>query len=91
MKRRDDRHGAAFPSPADQVEKTDSYEGFIHLTDMSGDVVLNSTISSATMTARFLKRKGMPPRPPWIINRQYGRKVPPGRRLRTYYNMREKN
>ena len=79
--------------PADQVpEKTEGYEGFIHLTDMSGDVVeaeLHYIIRDHDRTL-FEEKKACLRAAVEEINRRYGEGTAEADISDTYYNMREK-
>lgn len=79
--------------PADQVpEKTEGYEGFIHLTDMSGDVVeaeLHYIIRDHDR-ALFEEKKACLRAAVEEINRRYGEGTAEADISDTYYNMREK-
>ena len=79
--------------PADQVpEKTEGYEGFIHLTDMSGDVVeaeLHYIIRDHDRTL-FEEKKACLRAAVGEINRRYGEGTAEADISDTYYNMREK-
>ena len=79
--------------PADQVpEKTEGYEGFIHLTDMSGDVVeaeLHYIIRDHDRTL-FEEKKACVRAAVGEINRRYGEGTAEADISDTYYNMREK-
>ena len=78
--------------PADQVpEKTEGYEGFIHLTDMSGDVVeaeLHYIIRDHDRTL-FEEKKACLRAAVEEINRRYGEGTAEADISDTYYNMRE--
>ena len=79
--------------PADQVpEKTEGYEGFIHLTDMSGDVVeaeLHYIIRDHDRTL-FEEKKACLRAAVEEINRRCGEGTAEADISDTYYNMREK-
>ena len=79
--------------PAEQVpEKTEGYEGFIHLTDMSGDVVeaeLHYIIRDHDRTL-FEEKKALVRAAADEINRVYGAGTAEAEITDTYYNMREK-
>ena len=79
--------------PSDQVpEKTEGYEGFIHLTDMSGDVVeaeLDYIIRDHDRTL-FEEKKALVRAAAEEINRRYGEGTAEAEITDTYYNMREK-
>ena len=79
--------------PAEQVpEKTEGYEGFIHLTDMSGDVVeaeLRYIIRDHDRSL-FEEKKDCVRRAVEEINRLYGEGTAEAVITDTYYNMREK-
>ena len=79
--------------PAEQVpEKTEGYEGFIHLTDISGDVVeaeLHYIIRDHDRTL-FEEKKALVRAAADEINRVYGTGTAEAEITDTYYNMREK-
>lgn len=79
--------------PAEQVpEKTEGYEGFIHLTDISGDVVeaeLHYIIRDHDRTL-FEEKKALVRAAADEINRVYGAGTVEAEITDTYYNMREK-
>ena len=79
--------------PAEQVpEKTEGYEGFIHLTDISGDVVeaeLHYIIRDHDRTL-FEEKKALVRAAADEINRVYGAGTAEAEITDTYYNMREK-
>ena len=79
--------------PADQVpEKTEGYEGFIHLTDMKGDVVeasLSYIIRDHDM-GLFKEKKNLMEGAANMINLLYGPGTAEIRITDSYYNMREK-
>ena len=79
--------------PAEQVpEKTEGYEGFIHLTDISGDVVeaeLHYIIRDHDRTL-FEEKKALVRAAVDEINRVYGTGTAEAEITDTYYNMREK-
>ncbi|HCI22793.1 MAG TPA: peptidase T [Clostridiales bacterium] len=79
--------------PADQVpEKTEGYEGFIHLTDMSGDVVeaeLHYIIRDHDR-AKFEDRKAVMQKVCAEIDRRYGAGTVELTLRDSYYNMKEK-
>ena len=79
--------------PAEQVpEKTEGYEGFIHLTDISGDVVeaeLHYIIRDHDRTL-FEEKKALVRAATDEINRVYGAGTAEAEITDTYYNMREK-
>ena len=79
--------------PAEQVpEKTEGYEGFIHLTDISGDVVeaeLHYIIRDHDRTL-FEEKKALVRAAADEINRVYGSGTAEAEITDTYYNMREK-
>ena len=79
--------------PADQVpEKTEGYEGFIHLTEMKGDVVeasLSYIIRDHDM-GLFEEKKKLMEGAANMINLLYGPGTAEIRITDTYYNMREK-
>ena len=79
--------------PAEQVpEKTEGYEGFIHLTDISGDVVeaeLHYIIRDHDRTL-FEEKKALVRAAADEINRVYGPGTAEAEITDTYYNMREK-
>ena len=79
--------------PAEQVpEKTEGYEGFIHLTDISGDVVeaeLHYIIRDHDRTL-FEEKKALVRAAADEINRVYGTGTAEAKITDTYYNMREK-
>lgn len=79
--------------PAEQVpEKTEGYEGFIHLTDISGDVVeaeLHYIIRDHDRTL-FEEKKALVRAAADEISRVYGTGTAEAEITDTYYNMREK-
>ena len=79
--------------PAEQVpEKTEGYEGFIHLTDISGDVVeaeLHYIIRDHDRTL-FEEKKALVRAAVDEINRVFGAGTAEAEITDTYYNMREK-
>ncbi len=79
--------------PAEQVpEKTEGYEGFIHLTDISSDVVeaeLHYIIRDHDRTL-FEEKKALVRAAADEINRVYGTGTAEAEITDTYYNMREK-
>lgn len=79
--------------PAEQVpEKTEGYEGFIHLTDISGDVVeaeLHYIIRDHDRTL-FEEKKALVRAATDEINHVYGAGTAEAEITDTYYNMREK-
>ena len=79
--------------PAEQVpEKTEGYEGFIHLTDISGDVVeaeLHYIIRDHDRTL-FEEKKALVRAAADEINRVYGAGTAEAEITDTYCNMREK-
>ena len=79
--------------PAEQVpEKTEGYEGFIHLTGISGDVVeaeLHYIIRDHDRTL-FEEKKALVRAAVDEINRVYGAGTAEAEITDTYYNMREK-
>ena len=79
--------------PAEQVpEKTEGYEGFIHLTDISGDVVeaeLHYIIRDHDRTL-FEEKKALVRAAADEVNRVYGAGTAEVEITDTYYNMREK-
>ena len=79
--------------PPDQVpEKTEGYEGFIHLTDMKGDVVeaeLSYIIRDHDM-ALFEAKKALVRKTVETINARYGSGTSEAEIVDTYYNMRQK-
>ena len=79
--------------PAEQVpEKTEGYEGFIHLTGISGDVVeaeLHYIIRDHDRTL-FEEKKALVRAAADEINRVYGTGTAEAEITDTYYNMREK-
>ena len=79
--------------PADQVpEKTSGYQGFIHLTDMKGDVV-NAELHYIIRDhdhAKFEEKKACLASAAEEINRRHGPGTAEGQIRDTYYNMREK-
>lgn len=79
--------------PAEQVpEKTEGYEGFIHLTDISGDVVeaeLHYIIRDHDRTL-FEEKKALVRAAADEIKRVYGAGTAEAEITDTYYNMREK-
>lgn len=79
--------------PAEQVpEKTEGYEGFIHLTDISGDVVeaeLHYIIRDHDRTL-FEEKKALVRAAADEINRVFGAGTAEAEITDTYYNMREK-
>ena len=79
--------------PAEQVpEKTEGYEGFIHLTNISGDVVeaeLHYIIRDHDRTL-FEEKKALVRAAADEINRVYGAGTAEAEITDTYYNMREK-
>ena len=79
--------------PAEQIpEKTEGYEGFIHLTDISGDVVeaeLHYIIRDHDRTL-FEEKKALVRAAADEINRVYGAGTAEAEITDTYYNMREK-
>ena len=79
--------------PADQrPEHTENYEGFIHLTDMSGEVeqsVLRYIIRDHSME-KFLQKKELLSAATAFINAKYGDGTAKLEMADSYYNMREK-
>ena len=79
--------------PADQrPEHTEAYEGFIHLTDMAGEVeqsTLRYIIRDHDMT-KFLEKKALMESAAAFINAKYGRGTVELTLKDSYYNMREK-
>ncbi len=79
--------------PADQVpEKTEGYEGFIHLTDVRGDVVETVThyILRDHDRALFEQKKAVMLEAVKTINARYGEGTAEAEISDSYYNMKEK-
>lgn len=78
--------------PAEQVpEKTEGYEGFIHLTDMKGDVVEAELlyIIRDHDHALFTEKKALVQKAADTINARYGEGTAVCEIRDTYYNMRQ--
>ena len=77
---------------AQKPEYTEGYEGFIHLTDMSGEVE-NSTLRYIVRDhdmAKFQEKKAVMQAAADFINRKYGEGTAELTLRDSYYNMREK-
>ena len=79
--------------PADQrPEHTDGYEGFIHLTDMAGEVeqsTLRYIVRDHSME-KFLEKKALLTTAAEFINAKYGQGTAELTMRDSYFNMREK-
>ncbi len=79
--------------PADQrPEHTDGYEGFIHLTDMAGEVeksTLRYIVRDHSME-KFLEKKAIMAAAAEFINAKYGQGTVELTLKESYFNMREK-
>ena len=77
---------------AQKPEYTENYEGFIHLTDMKGEVeesVLRYIVRDHDKTL-FEEKKQLMPAPAEYLNRKYGDGTVELELKDSYYNMREK-